>query len=374
VTSQAVRIAGAGPSGLCAALLLARAGVQVELREKRPIVGHRFRGAVHGIENWSSPEPFTERLAAWGIDLGAAATPCHELWLCDEQQLRPIRSPLPLFYLVRRGPDLDSLEGTLLRLAREAGASIRLGEAFAPGAADLEATGPASARRVCAEAGIHFRTSAPDLAAALVTRRATPRGYAYLLVRSGVGSLCVVRFDGERVAREQLARCQDHFSRHLHSRQITLDVREARAGAGFGSCDVLGDFGSDAGWAIGERAGLQDMLWGFGIRRALESAALAARCRLDGSQYPELAGRELGVPDRAALVNRCIWDRTAALGLPAYVHLLERTGNVRSTLRRATGERLIHRALYPLALWRLRRRFAHLGARDTPSRARAEKA
>ncbi len=364
MTAAPVRIAGAGPSGLCVALLLARAGVPVEVREKRSVVGHRFSGAVHGIENWSSPEPFTERLAAWGVDLGSVATPCRELWLCDERRVRPIRSAAPLFYLVRRGPAADSLEGTLLRLAHEAGARIRLEATFAPGAADVEATGPAGARRVCAEAGIHFRTSAPDLAAALVTRQATPRGYAYLLVRAGVGSLCVVRFDGEPVARGQLASCQALLSRHLTSQQIGLDVREVKRGAGFGALHLLGHFGSDAGWAIGERAGLQDMLWGFGIRRAIESAALAARCWLQGAAYPTLAARELGVPDRAALVNRCIWDRTAALALPAYVHLLSRRGDVRSALRRATRERLIHRALYPLALWRLRRRFAHLGAND----------
>ena len=172
------------------------------------------------------------------------------------------------------------------------------------------------------------------------------------------------RADGEPVGREQLASCRALLSRHLGSRQIVLDVRESKPGAGFGALQLLGHFGSHTSWAIGERAGLQDMLWGFGIRRAMESASLAARCWLAGAEYPALAARALGVPDRAALVNRCLWDHTAALGLPAYAHLLGRGGNVRSALRRATRERLIHRALYPFALWRLRRRFAHLGERE----------
>jgi hypothetical protein len=207
--------------------------------------------------------------------------------------------------------------------------------------------------------GIHFVTSAPDLAAALVAHEATPSGYAYLLVRSGVGSLCAVRFDGQPVRREQLARCERLLLRH-----VPLEIRDAKPGAGFGSFSLFGRFGGPDGWAIGESAGIQDMLWGFGIRRALESAALAARCWLDDAPYPAFAGRELGVPDRAALVNRCIWDTTATRALPAYVHLLRRQGNVRAALFRATRGGLLHRVLFPLALWRMRRRFPHLSELD----------
>jgi len=353
VKPEVVRIAGAGPAGLCAALLLARAGRRVEVRERRAVVGHRFRGAVHGIENWSSPEPFSERLAAWGIELGPVLSPCRELWLCGRRQRHVIRSSAPLFYLVQRGPDAASLEGRLLALAREAGADVRLGQSFEPGAAQLEAIGPTSNHRVCTEAGFHFQTHAPDVAAALVDRQWTPRGYAYLLVREGAGSLCAVRFDGEPVARDQLARCEALLRGH-----VDLDVRQRRPGAGFGSFRLLGHFGSPERWAIGEHAGLQDLLWGFGIRRALESAALAARCWLDGADYANAARGAFAVPDRAAVVNRCLWDATAAHALPIYVRWLRRGGDVRSALARATGERGVHRWLYPFALRRLQQRFA----------------
>lgn len=229
VNGRPVTIAGAGPAGLCAAVLLGRSGARVLVREKRADVGVRFRGAVHGVENWSSPEPFSERLESWGIELGSASTPCHELWLCDGRSLRTIRSPEPLFYLVRRGADADSLEGRLLQLAREAGAEVRFGESCAPGTADFDATGPVSARRVCTEAGIHFATHAPDLAAALVAPDATPSGYAYLLVRSGVGSLCAVRFDGQPVRREQLALCERLLLRFVRSTSATQDPGRALA-------------------------------------------------------------------------------------------------------------------------------------------------
>jgi hypothetical protein len=350
-----VRIAGAGPAGLCAALLLARGGIPVEVREKRATVGARFRGAVHGIENWSTPEPFGERLGAWGLDLGAALSPCHELTLCDEETARTIRSELPLFYLVSRGPDAGGLEATLLDLARGAGATVTVGAVFSPEDTDLDATGPSSARRICVEAGIHFRTRSPDRAVALVSRRATPCGYAYLLVRAGRGSLSAVRFDGRPVGRDQLASCERMLRRH-----VAVDIDEAHPGAGFGALSLFGQLSSDRGWALGEAAGLQDFLWGFGIRRALESAALAARSWREGGDYPRLARAAFCMPDRAALVNRYVWDKTAALGLRMYAERLCRRGDVRASLRRATSETALHRALYPLLSRRLFARFPHL--------------
>lgn len=346
------RIAGGGPAGLCAALLLARAGVPVELREKRADVGGRFRGAVHGIENWSTSAPFALQLSSLAPELARAATPCHELMLCDEARACRVRSDEPLFYLVQRGPEPQALEGTLLALARAAGATVRFDASFAPGAADILATGPRSEQRFCVEAGIHFRTRAPDLAAALVSREATPSGYAYLLVRAGIGSLCAVRFDGRPVAQAQLAACERILLRH-----VPLDVEERHPGAGFGGFAPLGQLSCGGAWAIGEAAGLQDALWGFGIRRALESAALAAQAWIDDSDYASRCRARFALPDRAALVNRCLWDATASRGIHVYAHLLCRQGDVRAALGRATRESWPHRALYPLLRpWLLRHR------------------
>jgi flavin-dependent dehydrogenase len=148
----------------------------------------------------------------------------------------------------------------------------------------------------------------------------------------------------------------------LLRRHVTIDVHERQPGAGFGSFSLRALFGQGRCWALGERAGLQDFLWGFGIRRALESAALAARCWVVGGEYPALAARAFGFPDRTALVNRYLWDATAARGLPIYVRLLSRGGDVRSALGRATAERWLHRALYPLVWRHARQRFPFLAA------------
>jgi hypothetical protein len=351
-----VRIGGAGPAGLSAALLLAQAGVPVELRERRSFVGARFRDSVHGIENWTSTDEFAERLSAWGLDLGAVLTPCRDLLLCDEGMSRRITFRTPLFYLVVRGPDSGYLEGELLARARAAGAVVKFNETFGAGEMDLDATGPESARRVCVEVGIKFRTRAPNLALGLISRHATPAGYAYLLIHDGRASLCAVRFDGKSVDQRQLEECTRLVRRH-----VDFDVQSPRPSAGYGTFCLHPEFERGSSWCVGEAAGLQDFVWGFGIRRALESGALAARAWLLGGDYSENARQAFGVPDHASVVNRYLWDRTAALGFRPYVSLLCRRGNARESLRKATRPSLIHRLAYPIVRARLQRRFPHLG-------------
>lgn len=49
-------IAGAGPSGLTAAINLAKAGFSVNVYEKEKDVGKRFHGDFQGIENWTTED------------------------------------------------------------------------------------------------------------------------------------------------------------------------------------------------------------------------------------------------------------------------------------------------------------------------------
>ena len=54
---QTIRIAGAGPSGLAAAIALAKAGRAVEVHEAKSDVGARFIGDLQIIEGSSEAEP-----------------------------------------------------------------------------------------------------------------------------------------------------------------------------------------------------------------------------------------------------------------------------------------------------------------------------
>src|SRR5260370_8013164 len=63
-----IRIAGAGPSGLAAAIALARAGRNVEVHEAKRDVGTRFIGDLQIIEGASESESVPDFLERLGIE------------------------------------------------------------------------------------------------------------------------------------------------------------------------------------------------------------------------------------------------------------------------------------------------------------------
>ena len=121
-------VIGSGPAGLVAALTLARSGATVRVYERAETVGHRFKGDFQGLENWSSSTDALTRLADLGVEATFAYRPFHEVTFYDTR-LRPslARSTEPLFYLVRRGPEDDSLDRALAEQAADAGVDVMLG-------------------------------------------------------------------------------------------------------------------------------------------------------------------------------------------------------------------------------------------------------
>ena len=65
--ARRIRIAGAGPSGLVAAITLARAGYDVDVFERRSACGARFGGDLQGLENWSSETDVLDEFRALGV-------------------------------------------------------------------------------------------------------------------------------------------------------------------------------------------------------------------------------------------------------------------------------------------------------------------
>jgi len=53
-TDAVYEIAGAGPAGLTAAIVLAQAGKRVIVHEAKASVGNRFGGDFQGLENWTT--------------------------------------------------------------------------------------------------------------------------------------------------------------------------------------------------------------------------------------------------------------------------------------------------------------------------------
>ena len=182
-------VVGAGPAGLAAAITFAKAERPVRVLERHRSVGQRFHGDMQGLENWSVPEDALDRIRGMGIDADFDYRPFDAVTFYDSQlRAAVVRTPRPLFYLLRRGSTSGTLDTALLRQARAVGAEVRLGETAhtaAPGT--ILATGPGSADGLVA--GFTFSTTLADQAHAIVHPTLAPAGYAYLLIWDGRGTV-----------------------------------------------------------------------------------------------------------------------------------------------------------------------------------------
>jgi flavin-dependent dehydrogenase len=324
-----VRILGAGPAGLAAAITLARAGRPVEVLERAEACGSRFGGDLQGLENWTERRDVLAELAQGGIAADFACTSFRRAVHSNGRRDMQLSYRRPIFYLVKRGTAGDTLDQALARQAVAAGATIRFGTSCAPAEADIVATGPDPRRTFAVASGIVFDTDSPDLAVVLTNERVAVRGYSYVLVMGGYGCLCSVLFDRFHEARACLERARETLTS-----RFGVHISNPRPVGGLGHVAMKTTFRHGTTSYVGEAAGLQDMLWGFGMRIAMASGRLAARCLIEGTDYEAAAHAAFDRRIKAGVVNRWLWETLRFADYTVPLHLL------------ALGKRLLLRAMY----------------------------
>lgn len=344
IVQDVIDIAGAGPAGLAAAITLARLGRRVVVHEARPTVGSRFRRDFQGLENWTSDEDVLDWLRRLGLAIDLAALPCREGTLFDWRG-RPykVRSRLPVFYMVERGPGSGSLDTAMLAQARGLGVEVRFGQRIdrIEGAGVL-ALGPRAADAIAV--GYHFDTTMPDGFWAICDDNLAPKGYAYLLVMNGRGTVksCMFAdFKGESVYVERTVAAFERLA--------GLTMANKRPHGGVASFRVATRTLSGAHPLAGEHAGFQDALWGFGMRFAIASGVLAARSLVDGTSYEAAWRRELLPWQEASLVNRLLYERCGNAGYTWLLRAQERVGDTRRFLHWLYRPGWVKRRLLPMA-------------------------
>lgn len=348
VSNETIQIVGAGPAGLAAAITLARAGRRVVVHEAAGKVGFRFQGDHQGLENWSAEKDVLDAWRENGLTCNFARTPCGEGIAFDAWGNRyDIRSEVPLFYMVERGPGTGCLDSALLAQARELGVEVRfnskLRQVDGPG---ILAAGPRAADAIAV--GFHFETSTHDGFWVVCDDNLAPQGYAYLLVMNGRGTVKSCMFSGFKQESEYVQRTVERF-REL----VDLNMKNPRPHGGVGNFRIPGSAYSGRHPVVGEQAGFQDTLWGFGIRFAVASGVLAARSLMNGSNYDVLWRKALDPLLRAAVVNRAIYGGLGNKGYSRFLRKASKSNDVRGLLRRYYGPSWLKRLLYPWARLRV---------------------
>ncbi len=350
-----IRIAGSGPAGMTAAINLARAGYAVTVYEKHRDSGQRFHGDIQGLENWSVAGDIVEQLEEMGLAINFHCQPFSELKVTNGERDWHFSCKKPAFYLVKRGDIPGSLDQGLKHQAEAAGVTIRYTTQLAAKRADIVATGPRPHHIFAIARGIAFTTTMADQAHGLVNDDAAFKGYSYLLVSGGYGCMCTVLFDrfGE------INRCQA-ATEALFRERLDLDIRDPRPVGGLGSFAASPVYCRERRLRVGEAAGLQDLLWGFGMRSAITSGYLAARSIIDHTDYEAAAHGFFDRRLQASLVNRYLWER---FGRDNYARLMDRIAaapDALEFLHSFHNLNLLQRLLHPLARRFVGRRYPGL--------------
>ncbi len=351
-----IRIAGAGPSGLAAAIALAAAGRSVRVHEAKPTVGSRFIGDLQIIEAASEREPVPDLLDRFGIERNFYFRPATWATFYDHRgRARVIRSDAPYGWFIRRGPQEGSLDRGLLAQALKLGVDVVFNSRLTATDADIVATGPASPDGLARE--MTWETGEAERIDVYFDHKLSPGGYSYLFILDGVATFgCAIVADFKRI--------DDYFAHSIASAQRIRNFEvppNARVGYSYMNFHLKERATNGGSVYVGEAAGFQDYLFGLGIRYALTSGHLAARAILESRDFDQLWRSELGAKQETSLVNRFLYESGGNAGLSIFVRQAARARDFHRYLSGWHQRRWWKTLLSPFVrrLWRHRGRCMH---------------
>ncbi len=352
---KSIKILGAGISGLTAAINLAKAGYKADVYERNKDVGMRFGGDLQGLENWSEKEDVLDSLKRMNIKINFDCDPFSKIIFTNGMKRAEATLGKAYMYLVKRGNIAGSLDEGLKKQAIEGGVNIHFESAIDQNAADIVATGPCMEEVPGLAKGIIFKTRLKDTAIVLFNDKAAFKGYSYLLATKGYGCMCTVVLN-------ELGRIDDCFeeTKKIFFEMTNLDIQNPKNIGGIGSFSLKNNFKKDNNLFIGEAAGLQDILWGFGMRYAFTSGFLAAQSIINGENYEKKAKELFSGKLKSSLVNRFLWERAGFGNYGFLIHKLKNNRNLFGSLYSFHNYNFLQRLIYPIALIYMRRKYPKL--------------
>ena len=315
-----ITIVGAGPAGLTAAINLANAGFETTVYEQNQNAGLRFNGDFQGLENWSDEDDTLQILNQIGIKINFLCHPYSGndgLFYGPKLEKVKVKTSRPLFYLIERGSNPNSLDQGLRKQAEELGVNILWGKKLesVDDSKAILGTGPKAADAIAK--GMVFRTPLDDIFIGFIDDKIAPKAYAYLLVNDGKATFATCMFEdfqNEKIYYERALRALNTV--------IDIDINEPEEFGGFVNFFNEPKISKDNRILyVGENAGFQDALWGFGIKYAMLSGYYAAESIINNQDYKKLCEINLLPKLKTSLANRWLF---AHLYNPGYTFILNK--------------------------------------------------
>ncbi len=306
---EEIHILGAGLSGLAAATILARSGKEVHVHEIREDSGARFDGDFQGIENWTSELDFFEELREWGFDTDEFKSDSFgiiDLIHPDDEISHP-KTDGVAFRVVERGTEAHTIDQGFKRMALESGVIIHYKVKKAAEDCRIVAAGPRESSAVAF--GEIFETSHENMVAFQLNDKLAPGAYSYMIIIDGVGLICTCLWRKQRKSGRYLNETIAWYEENYE-----LDRKPIKRVGGKGDFGLPSKYVHDGRFYVGEAGGLQDFMWGFGMRYAITSGVLAAKAILGECDYEkEVRGRLVPLV-KASAINRFLMNRVGDRG------------------------------------------------------------
>ena len=300
-----IHIMGAGLSGLAAATTLAKAGVEVHVHDVREDSGKRFDGDFQALENWSMDADFFDQLRSWGYD--PSEFKATEFSVVDlihpDDEISKTHTPGIAYRIVERGTSDHTIDQGFKRMAIAAGANLHYKSRVKEEDCQIIACGPKGTSAVAY--GEIFNTKHPNHIAFQMNDKLAPGSYSYLIIIDGVGLICTCLWrkqkGSDRFLNETIAWYQDKYPE--------IDMEPIKRVGGKGDFTINKNYFQDGRYYVGESGGLQDFMWGFGMRMAVWSGYLAAEDILGNCNYEKEVRKQLMPYVRTSVANRFLMNR-----------------------------------------------------------------
>jgi len=182
-----------------------------------------------------------------------------------------------------------------------------------------------------------------------LNNKTSNNGYSYLLINNGYGTMCSVNYYIKGV------NINAYFKKtyEIITKLFDFDIKNEKKAGGFGCFLIKPRLIEDGKIYTGEAAGLQDFLWGFGMRYAVISGFLAATSIIENRNYAELIKQKLSDRIKTSIVNRYVIEMIGNRFNKLMIKRAKRNNDWMDLLYRGYNPSWLSKLLYPIAKWSL---------------------
>lgn len=284
---KAIRIAGAGVSGLTAAINLANGGIPVEVYEILPF--HTWLSVSKGIQairNYEARQDILDKFKGKGIRFSNPYPMYREVRYSPSlKQIEIFSKDRPIFYCLSRNPP-NSIMSDLFDEASRKDVTFKFGSTVKN--PDITATGP-RVRRISVFAYYYDKSNCDGSVHIFLDNRYASQGYVGILpYHDGEMTLGSASFNRS----EDMPDLKRKLDRFIEANPIARDflkgAKRAQIISDYEDYGAPGTAKAENSILTGEAAGFMDASRGFGLSYAVESGYLAAKSIIENSNYDEL--------------------------------------------------------------------------------------